>query len=185
MVIQTVKGVVFLLGLAAMLGLNSTSGRALMEGQNSGTGPEVILTKLAPPVYPPIARAARVSGEVVITVLVRHDGSVDSEKVDGGSPMLQQAALDSASHSQFQCRNCDTGITDYKLEYLFTFVEGGDCCNSYGLPAAVEQKAGPSQMRVTIAAPVVCLCDPAATISRRMVRSVKCLWLWRCSARPE
>ena len=46
------------------------------------------------PEYPPIAKAARVVGTVVIEVQVGPDGKVVSSKVVSGPAMLQQAAID-------------------------------------------------------------------------------------------
>jgi TonB family protein len=46
------------------------------------------------PVYPPIAKAARIGGTVVLEVRVSVDGKVESTKVVSGPPMLQQAAID-------------------------------------------------------------------------------------------
>jgi len=46
------------------------------------------------PNYPPIARAARISGTVVLHAVVSTWGSVMELSVVSGSPMLQQAALD-------------------------------------------------------------------------------------------
>jgi protein TonB len=46
------------------------------------------------PVYPPIAKAARVQGTVVLAVEVGNTGKIASVKVISGPPMLQQAAID-------------------------------------------------------------------------------------------
>jgi TonB family protein len=46
------------------------------------------------PLYPPIARAARVQGTVEISVVIDPAGRIRSEKVLSGPAMLQQAALD-------------------------------------------------------------------------------------------
>lgn len=46
------------------------------------------------PVYPAIARTARVEGRVVITTSVEKDGSITGAKVVSGPVMLRQAALD-------------------------------------------------------------------------------------------
>jgi protein TonB len=46
------------------------------------------------PTYPPIAKAARIVGTVVIEVQVGTDGKIDFTKVVSGPAMLQQAALD-------------------------------------------------------------------------------------------
>ena len=48
----------------------------------------------AVPVYPPIAKAARVQGAVVLDIEVGTKGNVESMKVASGPPMLQQAAID-------------------------------------------------------------------------------------------
>ncbi len=48
----------------------------------------------ADPVYPPIAKAARVQGTVVFQVQVGATGTIESMKVVSGPAMLQQAAID-------------------------------------------------------------------------------------------
>jgi TonB family protein len=52
------------------------------------------LLQHAPPVYPPIAMAARVSGDVVISMQVQTDGHVGRLRVLSGPAMLQWAALE-------------------------------------------------------------------------------------------
>jgi len=52
------------------------------------------LLQHAPPVYPPIALAARVSGDVVIALQVQTDGHVGHLRVLTGPAMLQQATID-------------------------------------------------------------------------------------------
>jgi TonB family protein len=46
------------------------------------------------PIYPPIAKAARIQGTVVIQIQVGTTGKVESTKVVSGPAMLQQAAID-------------------------------------------------------------------------------------------
>jgi protein TonB len=46
------------------------------------------------PVYPPIAKAARVSGTVVLQATISKTGSIENLKVVSGPAMLQQSALD-------------------------------------------------------------------------------------------
>jgi TonB family protein len=48
----------------------------------------------AAPVYPPIAKAAQVSGDVVISLQVQTDGHVSGLRALSGPAMLQQAAID-------------------------------------------------------------------------------------------
>jgi len=45
------------------------------------------------PVYPPIAKAARVSGTVVLQATISKTGSIENLHVISGPAMLQQAAL--------------------------------------------------------------------------------------------
>jgi TonB family protein len=70
----------------------------------------VVLTKLSPPVYPPLARQARITGDVKIQVGIRQDGSVASAEVISGHPMLRQAALESAQKSMFESQTWSSGV---------------------------------------------------------------------------
>jgi len=46
------------------------------------------------PIYPPIARAARIQGHVVLHTVIGTDGTVHELKVVSGHPLLQMAAMD-------------------------------------------------------------------------------------------
>jgi protein TonB len=46
------------------------------------------------PSYPPIAKQARISGVVHLSVLVARDGSVKDVRLVSGQPMLAKAAMD-------------------------------------------------------------------------------------------
>jgi TonB family protein len=52
------------------------------------------LTTRVQPLYPPIAKAARIQGTVVLQVLIGKDGKVKEIGVQSGPPLLQQAAID-------------------------------------------------------------------------------------------
>ncbi|MBI3949585.1 MAG: TonB family protein [Acidobacteria bacterium] len=54
------------------------------------------------PVYPLIARSARVSGSVQIEVIIDENGNVISATVVQGHPLLQQAALEAAQQWKFR-----------------------------------------------------------------------------------
>lgn len=53
------------------------------------------------PSYPPIARAAQITGDVVLAVTIDAEGKVASEKAISGPAMLQQAALDAVRQWRF------------------------------------------------------------------------------------
>ena len=153
----------------------------------SGGQSAVVLAKLTPPVYPPIARVAHISGEVVLALGIRRDGSVESANVVSGPPILRQAALDSAQQSQFECRGCGESATSYSLSYTFRLVDVGCCATTeelakiahdYGqLPHVIQ-----AQNQITLIAESGCYCDP---IGATKVRAAKCLYLWRCGIRPD
>jgi len=78
--------------------------------QTSIEAPEtrVKLVKLSPLRYPPLARQARITGDVRVEVLIGTDGTVESAKMISGHLLLKQAAIESAQKSQFECRRCDS-----------------------------------------------------------------------------
>jgi TonB family protein len=144
------------------------------------------LVRLYNPVYPPLARQANITGTVVVEVIVRPDGSTQTSVVSG-HPMLREAALTSARQSLFDCQICDAQRT-YSLVYAFKQATDGDCCSAFSVAPTVQQGAqtknaeGQEQTEIAIVAQQVCLCDPASTL-KKPVRSLKCLYLWKCGVR--
>jgi hypothetical protein len=150
---------------------------------NTSRGPA--LTKLFPPVYPSLALAAHIWGNVDLMLNVRQDGSVESARIISGHPLLRQAALDSAQQSQFECRDCKEAVTPYQLAYTFQLGETSYCTTKNVVPnnqaGEFHPKVSQSQNQVTIVDNPVGTCDMPAEI--RGVRSAKCMYLWRCSSR--
>jgi TonB family protein len=104
---------------------------ALAQSPASSDTPQtaVVLTKLSPPVYPPLARQARITGDVKVQVMIRKDGSVESVEITSGHPLLKQAALESAQRSTFECRDCSAQGTSSSLIYTFGFRDDGGCAD--------------------------------------------------------
>src|SRR5580698_9034843 len=65
------------------------------------------ISKLPPAIYPPIALAAHVSGDVVLKIALRPDDVIDSVEVVSGPPMLRQTAIESIKQAEFECAKCD------------------------------------------------------------------------------
>jgi TonB family protein len=98
-----------------------------------------VLTNLYLPIYPPLARQARIAGDVKIQLRIQRNGSVDSAEVISGHPMLKQAALESAQKSTFECETWSSGVfiagcrdvvASFTLIYTFGFrddLDGLDC----------------------------------------------------------
>jgi protein TonB len=66
--------------------------------------PGVIIAKvvaLPKPIYPPLAKAARIQGPVNVQILVDETGKVISAQAVKGSPMLTKAAEDAARRARF------------------------------------------------------------------------------------
>jgi TonB family protein len=110
----------FLFAVAANAQAQETASSATPE-----TG--VVLTRLFPPVYPPLAKQARIAGDVKIFVEIQRDGSVVSVKLFSGHPILWRAALESAQKSTFECHGCGEMVTSFPMTYTFGFQDGGGC----------------------------------------------------------
>ncbi len=136
----------------------------------------VILTKLHDPAYPPLARIARILGDVELMLRIKPDGTIESIESVRGPAMLLPAARESAQQSQFECDGCTGAVTPYSLVYSFQFSDGDCCVVSTGPP-----KISWTQGHVTVVAAPFCLCDPSAPVIGRKVRSMKCLYLWKCA----
>jgi protein TonB len=54
------------------------------------------------PVYPPLARQARISGIVRLEAAISRSGTIESLQVMSGHPMLTQAALDAVRQWVYQ-----------------------------------------------------------------------------------
>jgi protein TonB len=61
-----------------------------------------LLVQRTAPVYPPIARTARVSGTVVIQATISKTGMIENSRVVSGPTMLRQSALDAVKTWRFR-----------------------------------------------------------------------------------
>src|SRR6266436_3303437 len=165
----------------ALIVLAGASGNfwAQTRGVNAGPVPgEVVLSVLSKPLYPPLGRQTRISGEVELALEIRRDGSLQSVNAVRGHPLLQQAALDSARQSQFECRNCSERAAALRLLYTFQLVGTESCCSTVAGGSKNAELGEPTprviqlQNHITlIDGPPPCICDPAP--DRLRVRSLK------------
>ena len=125
--------------------LYSNSFKAFVTIQNGGLNPNDLVFVLASshlscndpngklypkpmslpkPPYPPVARAVRASGEVIVTVKIGTDGKVAEAVADSGHPLLRKAAELAAKESRFESNENDsereTKLTYVFLPYVFT-----------------------------------------------------------------
>jgi protein TonB len=81
-----------------------------------------MLIRQTPPVYPTIAKAARVSGTVVLHATIAKNGTIKDLHVVSGSPMLQQAAIDAVRtwrYKPYQLSNEPVEV-DTTISVVFT-----------------------------------------------------------------
>jgi TonB family protein len=64
--------------------------------------PAVEIINKAQPVYPPIARAAHASGQVIVMVVFDEEGKVIAAQVVSGHPLLQAASVKAAKETTFE-----------------------------------------------------------------------------------
>jgi TonB family protein len=73
------------------------------------------------PLYPPIAKAARVQGTVEVNVVIGADGKVKEEHILSGPPMLQEAALDAVRKWTFTPFKMNGGIVAVTATFEIPF----------------------------------------------------------------
>jgi protein TonB len=54
------------------------------------------------PLYPPLARQARIQGQVVIRAVISRNGMIENLQVLSGHPMLVQAAIDAVKQWRYR-----------------------------------------------------------------------------------
>jgi protein TonB len=74
------------------------------------------------PVYPPIAKAARISGTVILQATISRSGTIENLKVVSGPAMLQQAALDAVRQWRYRpyLLNNEPVEVDTTVNVIFT-----------------------------------------------------------------
>jgi protein TonB len=77
------------------------------------------------PVYPPIAIAAAVKGEVVVRVFVATTGIPATVKVASGPAMLQGAAIEAARGWTFKPLMAGTRPIGFQTDIIFDFATAG------------------------------------------------------------
>lgn len=166
--------------LTCAVAVLSLSAFAQCASDSEESSPEVVITNLSPPIYPALALLARITGTVKLNATVAPTGSVKSIDTISGHPLLTKAAVESVRLTQFQCRECTLPVA-YLITYNFELGEAVYCTDCDAQCEKPEPRVTQSQNTITIVDRPVATCDPVGTIVR--VRSVKCLFLWRCSKR--
>jgi TonB family protein len=139
--------------------------------------PGISVIKFVPPVYPPLARTARIQGDVRVLVDIAPDGSAKSVSVLSGHPMLSTAATDAVKQWRFGCQRCEQPLRHVvTIAFLLDDTLPGDCNGPRPEALLCVEPALPSRVTVRSGSPAV---EISSCMPER-IRAKRCLWLWRC-----
>jgi TonB family protein len=73
------------------------------------------------PQYPPLAKAARVQGAVVVAIVIGEDGSIEAAQAREGDPLLREAAEQAARQWRFSALDARGGTGKVQSTLTFQF----------------------------------------------------------------
>jgi TonB family protein len=79
------------------------------------------LLSAPPPVYPMLARQARIQGDVVLNAVITKDGNVTDLRVISGHPLLVQAAMDAVRKWKYQTTLLDGNPVEVEMTITVHF----------------------------------------------------------------
>ena len=91
---------------------------------SSGVAAGMLILK-TPPIYPPIARAARVSGTVELHATISKNGTIKDLHVVNGPAMLQQAAVDAVRNWRYKPYKLSNEPVEVETTIKLVFSLGG------------------------------------------------------------
>ena len=77
------------------------------------------------PLYPPLARQARIQGNVILHAIIDKDGRVGELQVISGHPLLVQSALDAVKNWRYQPTQLNGEPVEVDTTITVSFVLGG------------------------------------------------------------
>jgi protein TonB len=77
------------------------------------------------PVYPSIAKAARVEGAVVVEAVISQTGTIESLQVISGPAMLQNAAVEAIREARYKPYRLNGQATEVRTTITINFRMGG------------------------------------------------------------
>ena len=85
-----------------------------------------LLIRKVNPIYPPLARQARISGTVILRAVISKDGSIENLSLVSGHPMLAPAAIDAVRQWKYKpyLLNGEPVEVDTEVQVNFTLAGG-------------------------------------------------------------
>ena len=84
-----------------------------------------LLVRRVNPTYPPLARQARISGQVVLRAVIAKDGSIENLTLVSGHPMLAPAAIDAVKQWKYRPYLLNGEPVEVDTEVLVNFTLAG------------------------------------------------------------
>ncbi len=145
-------------------------------------GGTVRIARLSAPIYPPLARVTRIEGIAELSVEIQPDGRIGSVRALHGNPLLEQAAIDAAKSSEFDCRTKEETLCEYRLYVEFKLDHTAHCQEndekSSNSKNSVYPQVTAAENRVTVVDQAPIICDPIEIVTKEKRRSFRCLYLW-------
>ena len=82
------------------------------------------LIRKVQPIYPPLARSARISGSVVLAAVISRDGTMENLKLISGHPMLVPAALQAVSQWRYRPYILNGDAIEVETQITVNFILG-------------------------------------------------------------
>ncbi len=89
----------------------------------SQSSEQPVVVSAAAPIFPPIAAAARATGEVIVEVKINRAGEVTSAKTQGSHPLLQKACEIAAARWKFAPAGEGVGNRSARLTFVFRITD--------------------------------------------------------------
>ena len=83
------------------------------------------LIRRVEPVYPALARNARIQGSVVLAALISKEGTMENLKLISGHPMLVPAALQAVSQWRYRPYVLNGEAIEVETQITVNFILGG------------------------------------------------------------
>ena len=83
------------------------------------------LIRKVQPVYPPLAKTARIQGSVVLFAIISRAGTIDNLRVLSGPPMLVPSAMDAVRQWQYRPYILNHEPIEVETQITVNFILGG------------------------------------------------------------
>jgi len=102
------------------------------------------LISAPPPVYPMLARQARIQGDVVLNAVITKDGNVTDLRVISGHPLLVQAAMDAVRQWKYETTLLNDNPVEVEMTITVHFTLADNPPEQQAPPTEVSPAPGPA-----------------------------------------